>query len=393
MKILQINVVCGVKSTGRITTDIATLAEQKGHECKVAYGREEVPAILQKYAVKIGTPFSVRMHALRARLFDGAGLGSKRATKKFVQWIREYDPDVIHLHNVHGYYLHLPTLFAYLKQTDKKVVWTLHDCWAFTGHCSHFELCGCDRWKERCNNCPQKNEYPKSYIDRSKRNYAWKKQTFTGVKDMTLVTPSKWLADLVGQSFLNGYPVKVIPNGIDLSKFHPTVSDLREEYGLQDKKIVLGVASSWGEKKGLQDCYRLSQLLDENYQVVLIGLTDEQKNAVPKSVFALSATNSAEILAKWYTAADVFVNCTYEDTFSMVNLEAQACGCPVLTYATGGAVETVPLENTVKKGDVAALAARIPQVLENSVCLSKDDLDKENDYQRYLQLYALGERK
>ena len=393
MKILQINVVCGVKSTGRIATDIALLAREKGHDCKVAYGRDIVPDALQTFAKKIGGKFSVRAHALYARLFDASGLGSKTATRKLVKWIKEYNPDVIHLHNVHGYYLHLPTLFSYLKQAEKKVVWTLHDCWAFTGHCSHFDFCGCDKWKTGCFACPQKSEYPKALTDKSKRNYSWKKETFTGVKDMTLVTPSKWLANLVKESFLKEYPVQVIPNGIDLTKFRPMESDLRDRYALQAKKIVLGVASAWGEKKGLQDFYRLGQLLGKEYQVVLVGLTEEQRKTAPKEVLALPSTNSIEDLAKWYTAADVFVNCTYEDTFSMVNMEAQACGTMAITYQTGGAVETVAEDCIVRKGDVQAMTEKIQSLINSPVQMQETCKDKNMYYERYLQVYTQKEER
>ncbi|MBQ8428019.1 MAG: glycosyltransferase, partial [Clostridia bacterium] len=258
MKILQINSVCGVKSTGRIATDIAACVEERGHICKIAYGRDHHPAFAQSYAYRIGNSFSVRAHALSARLKDGAGLGSKKATEKFLRWVKEYDPDVIHLHNVHGYYLHLPTLFAYLKEAGKKVVWTLHDCWSMTGHCAHFDFLGCDQWLSGCEKCLQKSEYPKSFVDRAAKNYAWKKQMFTGVPNLTIVTPSHWLAGIVKQSFLKEYPVVVIPNGLDFEKFSRTFGDLRERYGLQDKKIVLGVAHPWSIKKGLQDLYRLA---------------------------------------------------------------------------------------------------------------------------------------
>ena len=391
MKILQINVVCGIKSTGRITTDIATMAEEKGYDCKVAYGRETVPEFLQKYAVKIGTPFSNKCHAVFSRALALNGFGSKRATKKFLKWVDEYNPDVIHLHNIHGAYIHVGLLFDYLKKSNKKVVWTLHDCWAFTGRCAHFEYIGCGRWKDGCQRCPQKCNYHTVWINKAKRNFKWKKKAFTGVKDMTLVTPSKWLANLVKESFLKEYPVQVIPNGIDLTKFRPMESDLRDRYALQAKKIVLGVASAWGEKKGLQDFYRLGQLLGKEYQVVLVGLTEEQRKTAPKEVLALPSTNSIEDLAKWYTAADVFVNCTYEDTYPTVNLEAQACGTPVLTYATGGSVESVPNENVVPQGDVQAMADRIQIAVAKATCLEKNCFDKKVYYEKYLQLYAQEE--
>ena len=387
MKLLQINSVCGVKSTGRIATDIAAVAEEDGHVCKIAYGRDFVPAYAERLAYRIGGSFSVRAHALIARIRDSAGLGSKRATKKFIDWIKEFDPDVIHLHNLHGYYLHLPMLFAYLKETDKKVVWTLHDCWAMTGHCAHFDYCGCQKWQSGCESCPQKGEYPKTLVDKSKRNYAWKKQAFLGVKDMTIVTPSKWLAGLVKQSFLKEYPVQVIPNGVDRKVFQPTQSDLRERYGLQGKKILLGAASPWGKKKGLQDFYELANRLDENYQVVLLGLNKAQIKKASKKVLALPPTSSVEELAGWYTQADVFVNCTYEETLSMVNLEAQACGCPVVTYGAGGTVETAQKEYVVQKGDIDGLLSVLPKAIKERKVIDLTKFEKSSAIAQYLQVY------
>ena len=150
MKVLMINSVCGIRSTGRICTDIAEELEKQGHDVKIAYGRETVPEKYQKYAVRIGTDLDVKLHGIKTRLFDRHGFGSKRATKKFIKWVEEYDPDVIHLHNLHGYYINIKILFDYLKKANKKVVWTLHDCWAFTGHCTHFDFVGCNKWKCKC---------------------------------------------------------------------------------------------------------------------------------------------------------------------------------------------------------------------------------------------------
>ena len=390
MKILQINTVCGVKSTGRITTDIAAMAEEKGYVCTIAYGREGIPADLAKYGKKFTSFWSNKWHAVISRAFSKTGYGSKRATKKLVQWIEEYNPDVIHLHNLHGAYIHIGVLFDYLKRADKKVVWTLHDCWAFTGYCAHFDYIRCDRWRKGCGNCPHRRTYDTVWVDKSKRNYLRKKQTFLGVKDMTLATPSYWLKGLVEQSFLKEYPVQVVRNGVDLTKFKHLPSDLREKYALQEKKIVLGVATPWSEKKGLTDFYRLAALLKEEYQVVLVGLTDEQIKAAPKNVLALPATSNIEQLAKWYSTADVFVNCTYEDTYPTVNLESQACNCPAITYRTGGSVESVPDRQVVEQGDVEGLAALI-QKGEFSL-FPKQLLDKNTYYQQYLRLYA-GEKE
>ena len=356
MKVLMINSVCGIRSTGRICTDIAQVLENQGHECKIAYGREIVPEKYEKYSYRIGTNLDVKVHAGLSRIFDNAAFHSKRVTKKLIKWIQEYNPDVIHLHNLHGYYLHVGELFRYLKTCNKKIIWTLHDCWVFTGHCAHFDFVGCEKWKTGCFDCPQKNRYPKSVLkDCSKRNYYRKKQLFTGIPDLTIVTPSKWLGELVKQSFLKEYPVEVIYNGIDLEVFKPTESDFRERYNIEDKTLILGVASAWDDRKGLEDFIQLSKLLKEEYRIVLVGVSDEQKKALPPNVIGITRTNNIKELAEIYTAADVFVNLTYEDNYPTVNLEAQACGTPVITYKTGGSVESVSVESVVKKGDLATL--------------------------------------
>ncbi len=353
MKILMINSVCGIRSTGRICTDIAEAFEKEGHTCKIAYGRESVPEKYQKYAVRIGTDIGVKLHAGLARLFDSAGLHSKRATKDLIKWIKEYDPDVIHLHNIHGYYLHIGILFRYLKTCGKKVIWTLHDCWSFTGHCSHYDYVGCEKWKKGCYKCSQKKRYPASLLlDKSKRNYQCKKSWFTGIENMTIITPSRWLAEQVKSSFLAEYPVEVIPNGIDLNVFKRTESDFKAHYGLEDKKILLGVASVWDERKGFADFLKLADMIEEPYRIVLVGLSVAQMQALPSNIVGIERTNSVTELAEIYSAADVFLNLTYEDNYPTVNLEAQACGTPVITYKTGGSVESVPGENVVDKGDL-----------------------------------------
>ena len=242
MKVLLINSVCGIRSTGRICTDLAEVLEANGHECKIAYGRETVPEKYHKYAVRIGSNVSVKVDAVKTRLFDNAGFNSVSATKKFIKWVKEYDPDVIHLHNLHGYYINIEILFEYLRNCGKKVIWTLHDCWAFTGHCSHFVTANCEKWKKQCYSCPKRKAYPSSlFLDCSKRNYGKKKNLFTSLENMTIITPSEWLANLVKQSFLAKYNVQVINNGIDLDVFIPRGSNFREKYNLENKKIVLGI--------------------------------------------------------------------------------------------------------------------------------------------------------
>ena len=235
MKVLQINSVCGVGSTGRIAADIHRVLKQNGHESKIAYGRGEAKGVSSDDTIKIGTDRDIYAHVIQSRLTDRTGFYSKSATKKLIRSIEEYNPDVIHLHNIHGYYINIKLLFDYLKKAGKPVVWTLHDCWAFTGHCAYFDYCGCEKWKTGCEKCPQLSQYPKSFADSSKRNYLDKKQIFNGINNMTIVTPSKWLEKLVKQSYLGNYNTQVIYNGIDLTVFKPTVSDFRGRYGLENK--------------------------------------------------------------------------------------------------------------------------------------------------------------
>lgn len=356
MKILMINVVCGIRSTGRICTDLADALTERGHEVKIAYGREAVPEKYQKYAVRIGSDFDVKLHGVKARLFDQTGFGSAKATRKFIEWVKEYDPDVIHLHNIHGYYINIEILFDYLKTCGKRIHWTLHDCWAFTGHCSHFTYVKCDSWKTGCKNCPQKKEYPSSILfDNSKQNWIKKKELFTGIPNMTIITPSEWLAGLVKESYLKEYPVTVINNGIDTDVFQPTPSDFRQRYHLEDKTILLGVASTWNDRKGFGDFIKLSEILDDSYKIVLVGLSDKQMKLIPQNILGITRTNSTKELAQIYTAADVFLNLTYEDNYPTVNLEAQACGTPVITYDTGGSVESVPEKNIIQKGSLSSV--------------------------------------
>lgn len=359
MKYLFINSLAGSCSTGKIVTETCRELQGQGHQCVAAYGRWKANCDdIETY--KIGTSFDYRLHGLETRLFDRHGFGSKSATKKFLKWVDEYNPDVIWLHNIHGYYINVEMLFEYLKKSDKKVYWTLHDCWSFTGHCAYFTYAKCDKWKTGCSECKQKSRYPQSIlIDNSKQNYERKRKAFCGVKDMTLITPSQWLADLVKESFLKEYPVKVIKNKIDTNVFKPTESDFRERYGLEDKKILLGVASTWDERKGLQDYLKLSQMLPDKYRIVLVGLNKKQMKNLPDNVLGLPRTESAKQLAEIYTAADIFVNLSYEENYPTVNLEAQACGTPVIAYDVGGTRETldtnIKSNILVKVGDISMI--------------------------------------
>lgn len=392
MRVLQINSVSGIRSTGRICTDLAEMLIERGDQCTIAYGRETVPAKYQAISKRVGTQRDVYAHVLKTRALDRTGFGSKDVTKKFVHWIKEYSPDVIHLHNLHGYYIHIKILFDYLAQANIPIVWTLHDCWAFTGHCAYFSYINCEKWREGCHQCPLIKKYPSSWgVDNSKNNWQKKKELFTSVKNMTLVSPSRWLADLAKESFLGKYPTMVIPNGIDVQVFKPTPSDFRKKHQLDEKIIVLGVASVWDERKGLQDMLDIAKALDDRYQVVLVGVTEKQKREIDSQIIAITRTNNTQELAEIYTTADVFVNPTYEDNYPTTNLEAQACGTPVLTYNTGGSPETLmpSLGKVLQEKGSSALLSAIMEVKKKK-CISGDfyRLSKGTTYQEYIALYS-----
>ena len=365
MKVLLINSVCGVGSTGKICQDLYWALKKQGHICKIAWGRKKGGTVPEADTIQIGTQFDCYLHALSTRIFDNTGFCSQRATEGFIERAKVYDPDVIHLHNIHGYYINIRILFNFLKVCKKKIIWTLHDCWSFTGHCVHMDFVGCQKWKTQCFLCPQKSDYPRSLLlDRSYKNYREKKELFTGIEDLHIVTPSFWLEGLVKESFLKEYPVTVVHNGIDATVFHPTVSDIRKHYGLEERRIVLGVAYQWTARKGYQDMLRLAALLPKDkYKVVLIGVNEKQIKELPRSILGIPRVQGQD-LNKWYSAADVFVNPTYEEVFGMVNVEAQLCGTPVVSYRTGGCPETKISENCffLEKGDVQSMVRLVKQI-------------------------------
>ena len=389
----MINEECGTGSTGRICTDIAAALESDGNEVKIAFGRNAdiVPAQYSKYAVRIGNDIDLKIHGLITRAFDATGFGSMRATRKFIHWIYQFNPDIIHLHNLHGYYINIDLLFSCLKQLNKPVVWTLHDVWPFTGHSAYCDAVGCSKWKNGCENCPQMKVYPISYVDRSKRNWERKRNIFCGVTNLTIVTPSKWLAELVEDSFLNEYPVKVINNGIDTGKFHKVSTHLRSNLRLQRKKILLSVATVWNDLKGLSDFEQLADLLGENYKIILVGgMTNSQEKELPESILHIRRTQDVNEMVELYNTADIYLNLTYCDTYPTVNLEAASCGTPVITYAVGGSTESAEMFGgiSVRRGDVEAVAHAVREGERLKVVIPADyDLDKKCAIKEYIGLY------
>jgi len=396
MKVLQVNTVCGIGSTGRIAADIHKMLIEQGHESIVAYGRGTAHNC--DNAIKIGNNLDFYKHALKARILDKAGFGSKNTTLKFIEKVKNYSPNIIHLHDLAGYYTNIELLFNFLKEYNKPIIWTLHDCWAFTGHCAYFDYANCYKWETHCQKCPQKKSYPKSaFLDNSYNNFEKKKELFTGLKKIILVTPSQWLANLVKRSFLKEYDVKVINNGIDLDVFKPTPSDFRKKYDLKNKFIILGVASQWTRRKGLEYFIELSKMLSDQEAIVLVGLSTKQIKGLPKDIIGIIKTNSTKELAEIYTASDVFFNPTLEDNFPTTNLEALACGTPVITFSTGGSIEAIDNSTgyVVEKGDLQEVKQIIQRMEKegkekySKYCITRVNkyFDKNKKFQEYIELY------
>lgn len=403
MRIVQVNTVCGTGSTGKIAVDLYKIAEEAGHTPYIAYGRGSASAHVQGF--KIGNVIDFDCHVLINFFLGKSGFGSKAVTKRFLRWLDKTKPDVLHLHNLHGFYLHIGMLFEYIKEHDIPVVWTLHDCWSLTGQCAFFDYANCDKWQTGCHDCPvYRTDYPYSlFKDNSKGNYAAKKSIFTGVPNLTIVTPSKWLADIVKQSYLKDYPVVVIPNGIDLSLFKPAVNQTSKaqpsDCTSPAAKIVLGVANVWTRRKGLDFFLQLSDMLGSAFHIVLIGLSKKQQADIQsrfkERITAITRTSNQQELVSWYQKAYVFVNPTLEDNFPTTNLEALACGTPVITFQTGGSPECITDECgiVVEKGNIAKLKEAIltlenrPEITSSKCRERALAYDREARFKEYLKVY------
>lgn len=393
MRVLQITAFSGWGCTGRIALGINSALISEGNEGVIAWGRVNTAPENVK-TIRIGNAFDQKLHGLYTRLTDKCGFGSRNTTVHFIKLIDEYKPDIIQLHIMHGYYLNLEILFDYIKEKSIPVVWTFHDCWAFTGHCPYFDLIACDRWKTGCHDCPQKKHHPSSwFLDNSKWNWDKKKEIYGRYEKLTIVTPSKWLANLTKQSFLSDRTVLVINNGINLNDFHPrNNTNIKAKYKIENKKVILGVSSSWSSSKGLNDFIKLSSCLDNRYKIVLVGLTNRQKSDLPLSIVGIERTDSIEELSELYSAADVFVNPTYEDNYPTTNLEALACGTPVITYETGGSPEAIVNNGNgiiVEQGNISQLKEAIELVITspNTCSCELGFLDQKEKFKEYVSLY------
>jgi glycosyltransferase involved in cell wall biosynthesis len=396
-RLLHINTTLNWGSTGRIAEQIALSAQEEGWDCYIAHGGRYIGNSAIE-TIQISSKVDNYIHALMGELMGMHGLGSVLSTERFVKMIDRLRPDIIHLHNIHGYYLNYKILFEYLAKVKIPIVWTLHDCWSFTGHCTHFENVHCNKWKTECGQCPLlMAQYKSRIFDRSRNNYLLKKELYNHLKDVTIVPVSNWLGKLVSQSILGKFPIEVIHNGIDINMFKPMKSTIRERYNIgADKAILLGVVGSgFDNEKGKSEFVELSKLKD--LQIILVGLSSDDAKGLPKNIIKIERTNNQRELAEFYSAADIFVNPTYNDTFPTTNIEALACGTPVVTYRTGGSPETID-ENTgivVDKGDFESLLGAIKEICNKGkgtysrACRERAlrFFNKDERFMDYIQLY------
>ncbi|MBN1777107.1 MAG: glycosyltransferase [Clostridiales bacterium] len=399
MRVAHINVVSGL-STGRIAAGICESLQDAGHAALLCYARGEIPEAIPSY--RIGSRLDTLAHAALSRAFDCAGFLSNRATKTLVHQLSLYKPDVVHLHNLHGYYLNLPVLMEYLGEADIPVVWTLHDCWLFTGHCAHYAMARCERFRAGCHHCPNKREYPASWgLDRSKQNWLKKREILTALDNLTLVAPSEWLAGEAQKSFLNKFPVRVLPSGIDLNAFRPVgegdVQAVIDRYGLRrhgGKPIILSAASAWRAAKGINDLMKLQDILGGEAVVVAVGLTPRQMEYLPPEMIGVPMIYGQDTLRALYTAADICISLSYEESQGLTLIEALACGTQVVCYDQTALPEIVTEDTglAVPAGSVQAAADACRELLENpkdpAACLARARAyDCDAQFAQYLQLY------
>lgn len=395
MKVMLINSV-PYGSTGKIMFAVSRLVRENGGGSVAATGFSWHKPHNEEYVV-VGNIFTKALHMYLSNFFGNHGYYSFFSTKALIRKIRKFSPDIIHLHNVHGWYLNIKLLFDYLKKCNIPVVWSLHDCWAFTGGCAHYTFCNCNKWLTGCGDCPNLSEYPiSSKIDKTKKMWELKKDLFCHLPNLTLVTPSLWLSKQAQKSFLNKYPIKVINNGINLDVFKPVGSAVLEKYGIpKGKHIVLGVSLGWNDRKGLDVFVELAKRLPEEYTVVLVGTDEKTDQKLPSNVLSIHRTQNAQELAEIYSAADVFVNSTREDTFPTVNIEALACGTPVVTFNTGGSPEIIDeaCGSVVEYNDIDSLEKEIIWVCTTrpylkEACISRaQQYDEKKRFKDYLTLY------
>lgn len=400
MIVLQINIESNYGSTGRIVEGIGRLAQSQGIETHVAYSRGANPSRLNTH--HIGNKLSQGLHLVRTRVFGDHLKGSGFSTKQLIKLIEKLDPNIVHIHQVHGYYLHVPILFKYLRNSDRKIVWTLHDCWSYTGHCSYYTKIGCQKWLKECHNCPQFSGYPKSYFfDRSKEEFNLKKELFASMQNLHLVAISDWLKEEVSKSILAELPISVIKNGVDLEIFKPIKFNKeleKKKRGITSKNVVIATGTTWNSSKGLEDYKKLGAKLPNNTTLLLVGIPKYLQVGFPNSTICIERTESKEELSLLYNIADVVLSLSYQESFGLTIPEGLACGTPGVAYRNTALKEHIS-EHTgklVMTGNIQEASQAIAEVIEvgksamSEACISfcHKNYNLKNNYQNYLSLYS-----
>jgi putative colanic acid biosynthesis glycosyltransferase len=397
-KLLQITIDGNTGSTGKIAEAIGELAIANGWVSYIAHAIHPRPS--KSLIITIGSKFDFLFHVLLTRVFDRHGLGSKRATIKLVRQIKEIKPDIIQLHHLHGYYINIKVLFEFLSKETIPIVWIFHDCWSVTGHCAHFDFVGCEKWKTECNQCPQKRDYPASlFVDRSRKNFKLKKELFTSISNLTIVSVSNWLNTIVKASFLGSFHRKVIYNGIDTEIFTPLAycEKVKSELNIPGKFLILGVAGVWGPKKGLYDFFELSKRIDKNDQILIVGLTKDQLKNLPSNIIGLPLIEDHAELSKLFATADVYMNLSVEETFGLTTAESLSCGTPAIVYNATACPEIIDSDTgiIVDKNNITSLIEAIETIKKNGkefysdACRSRaiNLFDKNERFREYIKLY------
>ncbi|MBO5480982.1 MAG: glycosyltransferase [Clostridia bacterium] len=402
MKILQINAVYGTGSTGRIVADISDTIKRAGGESFVAYQSTIEPV---ENAFVMGSSFTRKVDALRARVFGLQAYGSKRATKRLLRWMDEIKPDVVHLHNLHSHYIHLPLLCKYLAKKDIPTVITLHDCWFFTGKCTHYTSAKCNKWQTGCGNCPQlKKDIPSWLFDRTAKMWKDKKELFSAIPRLAVIGVSDWITNEAKKSFLqNAKIIQRIYNWIDLQTFYPREENIREQYHLpKDKFLIFCIGAGWNNRmEKWRDLLRLAQKLPSNMHIVLGGSVQSPQD-LPDNITSIGYIHSTENLAKLYAGVDAYVHLSREDTFGKVIAEAMACGTPAVVYNATACPELVGkgCGYVVKTGDIDGICVALQMIqekgksayLEKCVAYVREHFEKEKLIEDTVALYEAVQR-
>ncbi len=403
MKVLQINAVYGQGSTGTIVRDIENLCEQAGIECYVASPDKKV--LNAKHGYIIGNMIDHKLHALLSRIHGKQAYFSHIPTRNLIRWMDKIKPDIVHLHNLHSNYIHLNILLQYLAKKDIKTIITLHDCWFFTGGCFHYTAIGCYKWLVDCKNCPKKKQDTPSFFRKhSAKILADRKKKLLAIPHLYITDVSEWMSHEALKSFLRDTPNYIIRNGIDMQIFRPLHSDFRIRLGLENKYVILGPASKWLLPVNRDLLINFVGQMQTDEILLLFGVcTDKQMDYLDSLHFldgkvrTYGYTKNRKELAALYTMSDIFVNTTHEDSLSLINVEAQACGTPVVTFDQTGPKETVDNVNSfnVPVGDVEKLYKKIKLVRKSSKevisrkcqMFVENKFDMHNNYQLYIKLY------